>query len=104
MKICYVFSLELPYQGDFNDYIQHISMLCILIRMALSFNEYTLHTINNIKHKIITNLPSYNNVFSYRTFSWGLKNEFEIAIVNEPPVFEPLMFYFLLLFLSSPYL
>ena len=25
--------------------------------------------------------------------SWGLKNEFEIAVVNEPSVFEPLKFY-----------
>ena len=26
-------------------------------------------------------------------FSWGLKNEFETAVVNEPSVFEPLKFY-----------
>ena len=26
-------------------------------------------------------------------FSTGLKNEFEIAVVNEPPAFEPLKFY-----------
>ena len=26
-------------------------------------------------------------------FPWGLKNEFEIAVVNEPSVFEPLKFY-----------
>ena len=26
-------------------------------------------------------------------FSWGLKNEFETAMVNEPSVFESLMFY-----------
>ena len=26
-------------------------------------------------------------------FSYGLKNEFEIAVVNEPSVFEPLKFY-----------
>ena len=25
--------------------------------------------------------------------SWGLKNEFETAVVNEPSVFEPLKFY-----------
>ena len=27
------------------------------------------------------------------SFSKGLKNEFEIAVVNEPSVFEPLKFY-----------
>ena len=26
-------------------------------------------------------------------FVWGLKNEFEIAVVNEPLVFKPLKFY-----------
>ena len=26
-------------------------------------------------------------------FSWGLKNEFEMVVVNEPSVFEPLKFY-----------
>ena len=26
-------------------------------------------------------------------FSYGLKNEFEVAVVNEPSVFEPLKFY-----------
>ena len=26
-------------------------------------------------------------------FSYGLKNEFETAVVNEPAVFEPLKFY-----------
>ena len=26
-------------------------------------------------------------------FSWGLKNEFETAMVNEPTVFEPWKFY-----------
>ena len=29
-------------------------------------------------------------------FSWGLKNEFETAVVNEPSVFEPLKFYCIL--------
>ena len=28
-----------------------------------------------------------------RFFAKGLKNEFEIALVNEPSVFEPLKFY-----------
>ena len=30
-------------------------------------------------------------------FSWGLKNEFETAMVNEPSVFEPLKFYCIIL-------
>ena len=28
-----------------------------------------------------------------RDFSYGLKNEFETVVVNEPSVFEPLKFY-----------
>ena len=31
------------------------------------------------------------------SFSLGLKNEFETAVVNEPSVFEPLEFYCILL-------
>ena len=31
-------------------------------------------------------------------FFWGLKNEFETAMVNEPSVFEPLKFYCILYF------
>ena len=30
---------------------------------------------------------------SIRFFSWRSKNEFEITVVNEPSVFEPLKFY-----------
>ena len=37
-------------------------------------------------HLIIPNLQP-------RDFSYGLKNEFETAVVNEPSVFEPLKFY-----------
>ena len=33
-------------------------------------------------------------------FSKGLKNEFETAVVNEPSVFEPLMFYCIVIFLQ----
>ena len=47
----------------------------------------------NIKKKITRNYPKYNNVCSYGMFLWELKNEFEIAVVNEPSVFEPLKFY-----------
>ena len=43
-------------------------------------NEYAQYTIFNIKLQLWD-------------FSQGLKNEFEIAVVNEPLVFEPLKFY-----------
>ena len=69
MKVCCMFSLESPHQGD--------------------SNEYTQHTIFNIKTKsplIIQSLPLW-------IFSRGLKNEFETAVVVEPSVFEPLKFY-----------
>ena len=46
-----MFSLELPYQGD--------------------SNEYTQHAIINIKKKITLNYPKYNNVCSYGSFSLG---------------------------------
>ena len=48
MKVYFVFSLELPHQGD--------------------SNEYTQHTIINIKNKITLNYPKYTNVCSYIRF------------------------------------
>ena len=68
-----MFLLESPHRGDSNECIQH--------------------AIINIKKKITLNYPKYNNICSYGFFSYGLKNEFEIAVVNEPPVFELLKFY-----------
>ena len=68
-----MFSLESPHQGD--------------------SNEYTQHAIINIKKKITLNYHKYNNVCSYGSFPKGLKNEFEIAMVKEPSVFESLKFY-----------
>ena len=56
-------------------------------------NEYTQHTIISVKRKIIRNSPKCNNVCSYGIVCLGPKNEFETAVVNEPPVFEPLKFY-----------
>ena len=50
-------------------------------------NNYTQYTIFNTEKKIILNYPRYG------IFSKGLKNEFEIAVVYEPSVFEPLKFY-----------
>ena len=75
MKVCCVFPLESPHRGD--------------------SNEYTQHTIINIKDKKrnTRNIPTYNNVCSYDIFCKGLKNEFETAVVNEPLMVEPLKFY-----------
>ena len=70
-----MFSLESPRRGD--------------------SNEYTQHTNTNMKKKITLNYPKYDNVCSDGDgmFSWGLKNELEIAVVNYPSMFEPLTFY-----------
>ena len=65
-----MFSLESPHRGD--------------------SNEYTQYTIFNIKKKITLNYPKSAAIgFSSKV----LKNGFEIAMVNEPSVFEPLKFY-----------
>ena len=73
-----MFSLESPHQGN--------------------SNEYTQHTIINIKLKITLNYPKYNNVCSYGIFLVReFQNEFKIAVVDEPSVFEPLKFYCLIL-------
>ena len=64
-----MFSLESPHRGDSNEYTQ-----------------YTIFNKKEKSHSIIPNLQLWN-------FSKGLKKEFETAVVNEPPVFEPLKFY-----------
>ena len=43
-----------------------------------------------LKKKIKLNYPKSA---AMGLFSYGLKNEFETAVVNEPSVFEPLKFY-----------
>ena len=43
-----------------------------------------------VKKKIT---PDYSKYATMGFFSGGLKNESEIAVVNEPSVFEPLKFY-----------
>ena len=48
MKVFSVFSLELPHRGD--------------------SNQYTQHTIMDIKKKIVRNYPKYKNVCSYGIF------------------------------------
>ena len=70
MKTDCVFSLESPRRGD--------------------SNEYTQHTIFNIKTKITLIHPKSA---AMGFCSEGLKNEFETAMVKEPSVFEPLKFY-----------
>ena len=66
-----MFSLESPHRGD--------------------SNENTQYTIFNIKKKrkspeIILNLKRWD-------IPKGPKNDFETAMVNKPPLFEPLKFY-----------
>ena len=68
-----MFKLESPHRGD--------------------SNEYTYHAIINIKKENHTNYPKYNNVCSYGSFYLKTQNDFKIAVVNEPSVFEPLKFY-----------
>ena len=67
MKVCSVFSLGSPHQGD--------------------SNENTQYTIFNIKKKITLNYPKSMG------FSKGLKNECKTAMVKEPSVFKPLKVY-----------
>ena len=69
-KVYCVLSLESPNRGD--------------------SNECTKYTIFTIKKIITLNCPKSAAI---RFFSKGLKSEFETAVVNEPPVFEPLKFY-----------
>ena len=45
---------------------------------AILISTYNI-TIKNIEKNIILNYNKYNNVCSYGVFSYGLKNEFEIA-------------------------
>ena len=73
MKVCCVFSLESPRQGNSNEY------------------RYTQYTIFNIKKKKVT--LNYPKSAAVEFCSMGLKNEFETAVVNKPSVFEPLKFY-----------
>ena len=56
-------------------------------------NVHTQYTILIIKKKIT---PDYSKSAAMVFFYWGLKNEVEIAVVNEPSVFEPLKFYCIL--------
>ena len=68
MKVYCVFSLESPHQDD--------------------SNTCTQYTIFNIKKKTTLNYSR-----KLWDFFKGLKNEFEIVLVNVPLVFEPLKVY-----------
>ena len=70
VRVCCLFSLESPHQGDSNEYTQ-----------------YTVSNINTENH------PKLSQVCSYEIFSKGLKNKFKTAVVNESSVFESLKFY-----------
>ena len=65
-----MYTLESPHRGDSNEYTQ-----------------YTIFSMN------MKNCLNYLKSAAMVFFSKGLKNEFEIAMVNEPSVFEPLKFY-----------
>ena len=65
-----MFLLESPQQGD--------------------YNEYTHYSIFNIKIKITLNYLKYA---AMGFFSKELEIEFELAMVTEPSVFDPLEFY-----------
>ena len=58
-------------------------------------NEYTKCTIFNINKKFTINYPKSA---AMGFFSKRLKNEFEIAVVNKPSVFESLKFYCICIF------
>ena len=70
MKIYCMFSLKSPLRGD--------------------SNEYPQYTIFNIKKE---NIPIILKLQQWDFFFKGLKDVFEIAVVNEPSEFEPLKFY-----------
>ena len=67
MNVCCAFSLESPHLSD--------------------SNKYTQYTFFNTKKE---NHLKLSQICSYGMFSMGAQNEFETAVVNEPPVFEPL--------------
>ena len=69
MKVCCVFSLELPHGGD--------------------SNEYTQYTSFNIKKEITLNYPKSAAMGCFL----GTQKRVRNIMVNEPSVFEPLKFY-----------
>ena len=77
VKVCCVFSLNSPHRGDSNEYTQHT--------LSIKRKE-------NVQNTIMSADMSY----------LGLKNKFEIAVINEPSVFEPLKFYCIYPQISAP--
>ena len=73
MKVCCVFSLESPHRGDSNENTQHIIINIKKKRKSPAFMPNTIMSVGS-------------GIFCY-----GLKNEFEIAVVKEPSMFEPLI-------------
>ena len=73
-----MFSLESPHLGVFNEY-----------------THYTCFQYEKEKH------PKLSQTCSYGIFCKGLQNMFKTAVVNEPPVFEPLMFFCIWIFLGQ---
>ena len=76
MKVYYVLSLESPHWGD--------------------SNENTQYTIQHDEEKY----PKLSQICSYGIFSKALKSEFEIALVNEPSVFQLLKFYCIFMYFN----
>ena len=68
-------------------------MLCVVIRIAslrqFKINENTIYHFQYKKE----NHHKFPKSTAMGFFSNGLKNEFEIAVENEPSVFEPLKVY-----------
>ena len=68
-----MFSLKPPHRGD--------------------SNEYTQYTLFNIKKKHTGQLLP--KIYTCGIFSYGLKNDFETAVVSEPSLSEPVKFYYM---------
>ena len=67
-------------------------ILCVHIRIASSRRFICVHTRYHVQYEKENHIK-LSQICRYGSFSEGLKNEFETAVVNEPSVFEPLKFY-----------
>ena len=74
MNVYCVFSLESPQRCDSNEFTQYI--------------------ISQYKNE---NQPKLCQICNFGICSKGPKNEFDTAVVNEPSVFEPLKFYYIII-------
>ena len=73
-----MFLLESPHRGDANEYTKYTIFSAKKKKKKKKKKKFTL------------NYPKKYAAMGF--FSKGLQNEFEAAMVNEPSVFEPLMF------------